>query len=448
MMNSRYLSWVAAAALLAACNSPLDVDPTASIDSETALSTPRGIELGLNGAYSSLQSGNLYGQEEMVFPDLYADNLDFTGTFQTHREFGLRNLNTTNGAVLNHWAQLYDGINTANNLLEAIEAVSALSAAQHDQFRGEALFIRALNYSMLVKWYGDVPLVLTPARGVGPEALVSRDPAADVNAQIVADLTEAATLLGPARNHGRATQGVVQALLARVYLETGNNAGARDMATAVINNTEYALNTNFRSNWTTKNSEESVFELQYSINDGNNQAFWFYPQALGGRWGYSPSVDLFNAFEAGDERLAASIQVAGAGACPIAPCRYGDKYHRIATSDDNVVVLRLAEMYLIRAEANARLGAADQTVRDDLDILRNRAGLADLPLTVAGQAALLAAVLQERRVELAFEGHRFFDLRRHGVATTVLAIPAERLLMPIPQAERDVNINLSQNPGY
>ena len=102
MMNSRYVSWVAVAALLAACNSPLDVDPTASIDSETALSTPRGIELGLNGAYSSLQSGNLYGQEEMVFPDLYADNLDFTGTFHTHREFGLRNVNTSNGAVLNH----------------------------------------------------------------------------------------------------------------------------------------------------------------------------------------------------------------------------------------------------------------------------------------------------------------------------------------------------------
>lgn len=448
MMNSRYLSWVAAAALLAACNSPLDVDPTASIDSETALSTPRGIELGLNGAYNSLQSGNLYGQEEMVFPDLYADNLDFTGTFQTHREFGLRNLNTTNGAVLLHWAQLYDGVNNANNLLEAIEAVTALTAEQHDQFRGEALFIRALNYSILVKWFGDVPLVLTPSRGVGDESLVPRDPAAEVNAQIVADLTEAATLLGPDRNHGRATRGAVQALLARVYLETGNNTGARDMATAVINNTEYALNANFRSNWTTKNSPESIFELQYSINDGNSQSFWFYPQALGGRWGYSPSANLFNAFEAGDARRDASIQVAGAGACPIAPCRYGDKYFRVGTSDDNVVVLRLAEMYLIRAEANARLGAPDQTVRDDLDVLRNRAGLLDLPVTVAGQAALLAAVLQERRVELAFEGHRFFDLRRHGIATTVLGIPAERLLMPIPQGELDVNDKLTQNPGY
>src|SRR5688572_28909799 len=258
MMNSRYVSWVAAAALLAACNSPLDVDPTASIDSETALSTPRGIELALNGGYNSLQSGNLYGQEEMVFPDLYADNLDYTGTFQTHREFGLRNVTTTNGAVLAHWAQLFDGVNTANNILEAAEAVTALTAEQHDQFRGEALFLRALNYSILVKYFGDVPLLLTPSRGVGPEALVARDPAAEVNAQIVTDLTEAATLLAPDRNDGRATQGAVQALLARVYLEMGNNAGARDMATAVINSAEYALNANFGTNWSTKNSEESI----------------------------------------------------------------------------------------------------------------------------------------------------------------------------------------------
>ena len=448
MINSRIFSWVAAAVLLTACNSPLEVDPTASIDSETALSSPRGIELGLNGAYDRLQSGNLYGQEEMVFSDLYADNLDFTGTFQTHREFGLRNVTTSNGAILNHWADLYDAVNQTNNLLEAIEAVTALTPEEHDQYRGEALFIRPITYSILVKYFGDVPIVLAPSRGVGEESLVERDPAADVYAQVITDLTEAATLLGPDRNHGRATLGAVQALLARVYLETGNNAGARDMATAVINSTEYALNTNFRTNWTTKNSEESIFELQYSINDGNNQSFRFYPQSLGGRWGYAPSLGLFNAFEAGDARRDASIQVAGTGACPTAPCRYAFKYHRVATSDDNVPVIRLAEMYLIRAEANARLGAPDQTVRDDLDVLRNRAGLGDLPVTVAGTPALLAAVLQERRVELAFVRHRFFSLRRHGVAATVLSLAADRLLFPIPQAERDVNTMLSQNPGY
>jgi hypothetical protein len=307
-----------------------------------------------------------------------------------------------------------------------------------------------LNYFILVRYFGDVPLLLASSQGVGPSSEVARDPAANVLAQVVTDLEEAVTLLPAGRNHGRATQANANALLARVYLDRGDNALARDKATLVIADPDYSLNANFRTNWTTKNSAESVFELQFSINDGNSQAFWFYPASLGGRWGYAPSASLFNAFEAGDLRRDASIQTfTPSGACSAAPCRYGFKYFRIANEDDNVPVIRLAEMYLIRAEANARLGAAEQTVRDDLDILRNRAGLADLnPATVTGQAALLAAVLQERRVELAFEGHRFFDLRRHGVATTVLSIAADRLLFPIPQAEMDVNGSLTQNNGY
>lgn len=105
-------------------------------------------------------------------------------------------------------------------------------------------------------------------------------------------------------------------------------------------------------------------------------------------------------------------------------------------------------MYLIRAEANARLGADAATVRADIDIVRNRAGLADLPATVDTQQELLDAILQERRFEFAMERHRFFDLRRFGVATDLLGIPAERLLFPIPQAEIDVNDALEQNPGY
>ena len=128
--------------------------------------------------------------------------------------------------------------------------------------------------------------------------------------------------------------------------------------------------------------------------------------------------------------------------------RYGIKYNRIATSDDNVHVLRLAEMYLIRAEANMRLNAAPDVVRADLNIVRARAGLGPLAATVDTQAELIDAILQERRVELAMEGHRFFDLRRLGRATTVLQIAPERLLLPIPQRERDANPDLTQNPGY
>lgn len=450
MMN-RYVACIAAAALLTACESSLNTEPTASIDSETALTTPRGIELALNGAYRSLQTGSLYSQEEMVFADLYADNLDFTGTFGTHREFGLRSLTASNGAVLGIWQSAYTGINRVNNVLEAIPNVTALTPAQATLYRGEALFLRALHYSILARDFGEVPIVTTPSRGVDESSLVSRSPQADVYALVQADLEEAVTLLPAERVVGRATRGAANALLARVYLEDAKYTQARDKATAVILDPAYDLMPTYDvtvggetrvSFFATKNSPESIFELQYSILHSNAQAFWFFTATLGGRWGYSPSLDLYNAFEAGDTRRDASIGIDGSAR------RYGNKYFRIANGDDNVIVLRLAEMYLIRAEANARLGAAPAVVRADIDVIRNRAGLANLPATVDTEAALMAAILHERRLEFAFEGHRFFDMRRHGVAEQDLALTADRLLYPIPQAERDVNPNLSQNPGY
>ncbi|HET9441475.1 MAG TPA: RagB/SusD family nutrient uptake outer membrane protein, partial [Longimicrobiales bacterium] len=214
-----------------------------------------------------------------------------------------------------------------------------------------------------------------------------------------------------------------------------------DNATAVINSTAYDLNEDYGDNFAVKNSSESIFELQYSPNHQNSQAFWYVPQALGGRLGYAPSADLYNAFPAGDERRDVSIGIEDGQ-------RYGTKYFRIANSDDNVIVLRLAEMYLIRAEANARLNAAPAVVRADIDILRVRAGVAPLAADIDTQTELLDAVLAERRLEYAMEGHRFFDLRRLGRAEAVLQLSAERLLWPIPQAERDVNSNLEQNPGY
>ncbi|HET9439885.1 MAG TPA: RagB/SusD family nutrient uptake outer membrane protein, partial [Longimicrobiales bacterium] len=227
-MKIRLLGVVALAAMISACDSPLDTDPTASIDEGAALSTPRGIELGVNGAYRSLTGGSLYGVNEMVYPDLYADNLDFTGTFQTDREVALRNITATNGSVLGTWQTTYDGINRANNLIDAIPGVSGLTDAEADRAMGDALFIRALHYSILNRYFGGVPLVLTPTRGVDESSLVARNTTAEVWAQVITDLETALPLLPTGRAHGRATQGAAQALLARVYLEVGNYAEARD----------------------------------------------------------------------------------------------------------------------------------------------------------------------------------------------------------------------------
>ncbi len=392
----------------------------------------------MNGAYRSLQAGN---REYVAYPDLYADNLDFTGTYQTDREFGLRAIETANGAVLTLWADEYDGINRANEVLASIPDVSDLTSTRAAEYEGAARFIRAVHYLRLVQWFGGVPLVLEPSRGVGEESKVARSSQEDVYAQIILDLGQAASLLSAELNPGKATKGAANALLARVYLENGQYAQARDKATAVISDPNYSLVADFASLFTTKHSAESIYEIQFTVNNGNALAFWFFPQELGGRWGFSPTEELFDLYGPGDSRRDASIQIGVASGRP-----YIYKYARLATGDDNLILVRLAEMYLARAEANARLGESDATVLADINVVRARAGAT--PVSVTGQANLLDAVLNERRLELAFEGHRFFDLRRFGQAETKLQIDASRLLLPIPQAELDVNTNLLQNPGY
>ncbi len=441
-MRARHMTWIAAVAFLAAaCDSPLDINPTDSVEAESALSDGRAIELGLRGAYTSFQRTALYNREMTIFPELYADNLTFTGTYVTDAEVFNRNIQTSNSAVNDAWANMYTGINRANNLLLAIPGAKDLSADDARQYRGEALFIRALHYFNLVRYFGGVPIVLDPARQVDETSNLPRNTQAEVYAQIEKDLVEAAGLL-PAQNlPGQGTSGAARALLAKAYLEQGKHAQARDAATAVIGSGRYALASTYRGIFTTKNTSEAIFELQYSVNNQNSLAFWYFPQSLGGRRGIAPTASLNNAFEAGDTRKAAQIATSGTSL-------YGIKFFRVANSDDNIPIIRLADMYLTRAEANARLGADPATVRADINVVRRRAGLADLPATVASQDALITAILQERRLEFAMEGHRFFDLRRNGRATTVLNISANRLLFPIPQAEIQVNPNLQQNPGY
>ena len=434
-MKMKYMI-VAAAILVSACDSQLVTDPTAAIDSETALTTARGIELALNGAYRSLQFGS---RVYVAYPDLYADNLDFTGTFQTDREFSLRNIQPSNGGVLGIWADAYIGINRANGVLDGILNASDLSSSRQALYRGEALFIRATHYLNLVRWFGGVPLVLTPSKGVGEEALVSRNTQAEVYARIIQDLEEATNLLPAGRDPGKATRGAANALLARVYLDVGNYALARDKATSVISDATYSLVEDFRSLYTTKHSSESIYEVHFTVNNGNSLAFWFFPQEEGGRWGFSPTAELYGLYGPTDVRRNASINIT-------AGKRYIFKYPRIGTEDDNLILIRLGEMYLTRAEANAYLNAPDATVLADINMVRNRAGAT--PVSVSGQAALLDAVFNERRLELAFEGHRFFDLRRYGKAQEKLQMEPNRLVIPIPQAELDVNENLTQNPGY
>ena len=447
---------VAGLAFLAACDSPLEVNPTASIPFDEALDSPEEIAAAANGMYDALQVDGAYARNLLVFPDMYADNLDFSGTFTTDRQVWIRNVAPTNGAISGIWGAAYDGINRANNVLAAVDSVAELDAVDATQYRGEALFIRALNYHNLIRFFGTVPLVTAPSWEITPDVNVPRAAQAQLYARVVTDLQQAITLLdeieaeGVRPRAGRANLWSARALLARVYLDMGQWAQARDLATEVIESGEYGLVDEYRNIWAVENNSESIFEVQFTISDANALAFWFFPSAEGGRYGFNPTEDaavaIFGGAGQSRERFNGSMTYA-----PSEGWYYVNKFFRIETGDDNVPVIRLAEMYLIRAEANWRLGADPAVVRADINTVRARSGLPALALTVDTSAELGTAILNERRAEFAFEGHRLFDLRRivgDAVTAEYLEIEEYRLVFPVPQRELDANPALTQTQGY
>jgi hypothetical protein len=458
-MKYGYLGLIAAAAVLAGCDDPLNPTPQQSIPQQEALDTPEEIRVATNAMYDAFQTcDGGYCRNLLIFPDLYADNLRFTGTFTTDREVGSRNVTAGNTALSGIWGAAYDGINRANNIIAAVPAVVGLDPAEGTVLAAEAHFVRALNYFNLVKFFGGVPLVTEPTWVITPDVNVARSTEAQIWTSIEADLTAAVAGLPAAgegiQPGGRVTAEGAQALLARAHLYQREWQAAYDLANDLIENGPYALEADYASlfNYQSEGTSEEILSIPFSVTDSNALAFWFFPSALGGRRGFAPSntgttpTPLPNAFPAGDERRALATQTVSGTA-------FGAKYTDVATGTDDVPVIRLGEVYLIRAEAEARLGMLAEAI-DDVNTIRNRAGVADLAATVDTQEEVLVAVLAERRLELFYEGHRFFDLKRFidvpSVAAymTTLGLTGPKLLFPIPQREIDANGELQQNPGY
>lgn len=451
-MKLRVLGVIAAAAVLAGCDDPLNPTPQQSLPQQEALDSPEEIAVATNAMYDAFQAcDGGFCRNLILFPDLYADNLGFTGTYASDSEVARRDIRSSNTALPGLWGGAYDAVNRANNVLAAVEAVTTLSDGEAAQFEGEARFVRALGYMTLVNLFGGVPIVTEPTWEVTPDVNVARSTAAEVWAFVESDLNAAVGLLPSTVAGGgrdRATDDAARALLARAHLYQREWAEARDLADAVISNTgRFELLDSYADVFRTEQTAEAILELPFTINDPNALGFWFAPRGLGGRRGVAPTTSLRAALaDPLDERAALAVAFSGSTS-------FGNKYEQIGGGDDDVIVLRLAEMYLIRAEAYARLGNLDEAI-EDLNTIRNRAGLPDLSTDVDTQTEVLLEVLAERRRELFYEGHRFYDLRRFGDVPEVAAMLADlnltghRLLFPIPQREIDANSALEQNPGY
>ncbi|AEI49465.1 RagB/SusD family nutrient uptake outer membrane protein [Runella slithyformis] len=444
----------AALTLLSGCDEKLNVAPTQSIDDVAALSTSKDVEVTLIGCYDGIQDGDVYGGAFQYVSDLYGDagEIRFGGTFANLLEIFDKQLTTANSTASATWIDSYNAINRCNNVLSALSKVDESKKAR---IEGEARFIRGSLYFELVRLYaktwgdGDnaanpgVPLVLVPTRSVTDADYRKRNSVAEVYAQVLDDLTKAESLL-PATNTIYATKNAAAGMLARVYLQQGNNASARDAANRVITSGRQRLVTPFSSLFYTSlrnggaSPAEYIFSTVVTAQDGANSLNTFFGVTVGSIPGTAGRGDFRilpahrALYGAGDTRgeffQAANNQI------------YTQKH---LDRFGNVPIMRLAEMFLIRAETNLRLGTtvgADPLV--DINTIRARAGATALT------AVTIADILRERKLELAFEGHTLHDIKRLKGKVGALDFNSPRLIFPIPQREMDANKQLTQNAGY
>lgn len=423
----------------------LDVEPQSSIDADKAFQNKKDIEKGIVGAYSYFSSLSYYGRSYAIFPDLAADNLShpLAATASEYREVDNNNILPENGSVSGIWSVMYAGINVTNNVISKVPGIPGMTDEERNKALGELYFIRALNHFNLLNYFGAVPIVTAPTVGVS-NLDKPRNAVQDVYNQIINDLLFAADNLSASGNKTRTSKYAAKALLARVYLYKGEYAKAESLATEVIENGGYTLLDNYADVFAADESAESIFEIYFSQIERNRIAEYNFPTSLNGRREVEPDASLLSAYETGDKRYEASIAFEGTSA-------YAIKYDDLSLGADNFIVLRLSEMYLIRAEAEANKTTPNVAqIQSDINKIRNRAKLTSTSETSVAQ--LLRIIEKERRVEFAFEGHRWFDLVRTGRAIAVLpnVKSVNQTLFPIPTDEIQTNNDpgMTQNPGY
>lgn len=450
-MKTNKIKIVALAGLLlfgSSCDDNLDLADPNNIGPTIVYNSDKNVKSALLGAYNALSAGAYYGGNTFRNSEIMADNneITFTGTFNDVSDIYRKEMITANSDVTNLWIGSYNTINIANNVLGAIAVVDD---ADEDQVEGEALFLRGISYFELVLFFAQpysagntttnlgVPLMLTPDRN--SVATKPRSTVKEVYDQIVADLGAAEGLLAEGPNPGKATKEAAAGMLSRVYLQMADYALARDAANRAIGTGNYALRPTVASEFNGTSTSEDLFDIPVSSVDGINNMNTFYASATnGGRGDIEVLPAHIALYSGGDARASLFYIDSGTG-----DTRVGKWTNRYGS----VKVLRLAELYLTRAEGNIRLATVvGATPLADVDRVRTRSGLASVV------TATLGNILNERRLELAHEGQRLHDIKRlQGNVTqgaTVFPYNSLKLVFPIPQREINVNSNLVQNDGY
>lgn len=445
----------------------LDREQPGSVPTGQAITNEDDMEAALNGVYAVLRAPALYGRTIPLFGDLLADNV-YISTDNSNRylDFFQVNMTVNNGNAQGIWQSAYNAILNANNIINS----SLTGTEVIDQYRGEALALRALMYFELVKHFATpytvnpnalgVPVVLTYDPFVRP----TRNTVSQVYDQIETDLNTAIGLMTLERSSGYFSRYAAVALLARMHQFKGEWAEALTAAEDVIRNSGYQLlrlgqvQGYWNANTARTDKLETLFEVvnDLSGNAGINALAYFYDQV-----GYGDALAAESIYQ-----LYATNDVRRTLILPFSEIR-GDvrvvnKYPNSEQPDkDEIKILRMSEVYLIAAEAAYHLGNEDLARQYLNEVATER--VVGFTGYTSGGPALLEDILLERRKELAFEGHRYWDLARYNRDVVRVDLTGEytgvplvieagnfRRILPIPQAELDANPNIraQQNPGY
>ena len=467
--------WLLILPLLAAvfaCDDKLDMKPQQSIDASVALTSPENIKTALVGAYLQARSTSIFGSYFNEFSELLAatSDMNFIGTYAQPREFIQKELTVTNSYVENCWIDGYGLINICNTLLDP-ETLAVLETQEDkDIVEGEARFLRGWVIFEMTRLFGlpyepgaqntqpGIPIVLTPTKDVADAVAVARNTVEECYSQALTDLTTARDLL-PEDNGVYASTYAASAVLARLYLQQSNFTAAATEASRVIESGLFSLEAApllaFNNRAT---SQETIFALQNNIASNTSWLTVMYASLNGmGRGDYDIQPGFLAKFDPSDLRgklqedtepsytisEITDMYYIGVGTIlnngGINTSKWGDYYA-------NIPLIRLAEMYLIRAEANFEKGGSPigpNTPTQDINVIRARS-LAPVYAGTVTQAQIRA----ERYFELCWEGHRLHDLKRWHTNVGTLAYNAGNLILPIPFRELEVNDLLEQNPWY
>lgn len=436
---------------LGSCKKFVEVSsPANQLDVNSVFTDDKTATAAVVGIYSEMEFYSPVSTYLTLLPGLSADELAYTSFDNSFSEFVTNSYTPNNPYVSSTWG-IYRYIYEANSCIERIEKSHGLSSRTKNQLLGEALFSRAFCYFYLVNLFGDVPLVVSTDYRVTDT--LGRTASAKVYQQMIADLQKAQSLLTPdypSAQRVRPNLWTANALLARVYLYNGNWSAADAQASAVIESGLYSLQdvgTVFLNS-----SNESIWQLMPVIPSLNTQeAFIFIPSAPDQIPNFPLTAGLIGAFEPGDARKSAWTASTVIGTQEFYyPAKY--KVSSGSPATEYHIAFRLAEQYLIRAEARIKEGNTIDAIAD-INTIRSRAGLGGLPASLSPDQAA-AAVRQERRIELFAEfGDRWLDLKRSNTTDAVLGgtKPTWRgtaVLWPVPQGQRNVNPHLTQNMGY